>query len=476
MSADLVVRLDFPLPSSVPVGRGTALFFLGACFHRRERVREVELVVDGRRHSPAASRMPRPDLLDVMPYRSGFWATIPIEARDRPGRIELGLAARLESGAEVAVSLGRVDVVERGSRPADGKRSGLIAVCMATYDPDIALLRAQIDSLRAQTDADWICVISDDCSRPERFEAINDAIAGDPRFVVSRSPRQLGPYRNFERLLEMVPPEAELVALCDQDDRWHPDKLEALRGALGPARLVYSDQRLVDAEGGVLRETLWRGRRNNHTNLASLLVANSVTGAATLMRREVAELALPFPDTPGWQFHDHWLGLLALASGDVAYVDRPLYDYVQHSGAVVGQAAGPTPRPSWRPRAALRRWRAAYFYGYLPRVVLAQALLARCGEVISPRKRRTLEAFVAADRRPLALAWLAARAARVLTGANETLGTELELARGILWRHAIRARTGRREEPGRRRYDASCPPLDAAALGQDRLRRWRAGA
>ena len=89
------------------------------------------------------------------------------------------------------------------------------------------------------------------------------------------------------------------VALCDQDDRWHPEKLAVLREAIGGAGLVYSDQRLVDADGRVLRDTLWHGRRNNHTDLTSMLVANTITGAAMMLRREVAELALPFPDTPG---------------------------------------------------------------------------------------------------------------------------------------------------------------------------------
>src|SRR5258708_13765466 len=104
----------------------------------------------------------------------------------------------------------------------------------------------------------------------------------------------------------MAPADAELLALCDQDDRWHPEKRRVRRGALGSAQLVYCDQRLVDAAGNVLRDTMWRGRRNNHTNLASLLIANSVTGAATLFRREVAQLALPFPEPPGLRFHDHW--------------------------------------------------------------------------------------------------------------------------------------------------------------------------
>jgi hypothetical protein len=231
----------------------------------------------------------------------------------------------------------------------------------------------------------------------------------------------------------------------------------------------------VDADGRVLRETFWDGRRNNHTNLVSLLVANTITGAATLFRRELAELALPFPDTPGWQFHDHWLALVALASGDVAYVDRALYDYVQHPKAVLGQASGSADtRGSARLRGLLRGWRARYFYGYVARQVQAEALLARCSSSLTARKRRALERFAAAWRSPLAFAWLAARPLRSVAGANETLGTESELVRGILWRYLIALRTGRRETPGRSPYDASCPPLDADALGEERLARWRA--
>ena len=168
---------------------------------------------------------------------------------------------------------------------------------------------------------------------------------GDPRFVVSRSPRRLGYYHNFERALSMAPPSAAYATLADQDDRWHPGKLEALLGALGDANLVYSDARIVDRDGRLLSNTYWSRRRNNYTNLASLLVANTVTGAASLFRRELLELALPFPPRHGSPYHDHWLAMVALATGRIAYVDRPLYDYVQHRGAALGHAranaAGP---------------------------------------------------------------------------------------------------------------------------------------
>jgi len=339
----------------------------------------------------------------------------------------------------------------------------------ATFEPDPALFATQIESLRSQTDSEWVCILSDDCSAPEHVAAIERVLDGDPRFVLVRNDRRLGFYRNFERAIGLAPPEAELIALCDQDDRWQPDKLAVLRDALGGAGLVFSDQRLVDAGGHVLRTTMWEGRRNNHSDLASLLVANSVTGAATLFSREIARLALPFPDSPGLQFHDHWIGLVALAAGDVTYVDRPLYDYVQHPGAVFGEVSSKRPA---RVRSLLRGGRGAYFLGYVPRVVQAEALIARCGERLTPDKRRALTRFVEAERRPGAFAWLALRPLRALAGRNETLGSESELARGVVWRHVVAWVATLGEHAGRRLGDTRFP--DPLAFEQRRLRRWRA--
>jgi glycosyltransferase involved in cell wall biosynthesis len=471
VSAELVANLESPLPASLPVGTGTALYLSGTCFHRRARIADLAILVDGARHRPAAFRMPRPDVFDgdAAGFRSGFWATVPIAARAEPDAIELALAARPARGTELRVPLGQIEIVpaEPRARVLD---PGLIAVCMATYEPEIALFRRQVESLRSQTDRRWVCVISDDCSSMERWERLRAVVAGDPRFVASRSERRRGFYGNFERALTLAPPHAALLALCDQDDVWLPEKLAVLRAAIGSAQMVYSDQRLVDAEGRVLRDTLWEGRRNNHTDIASLLIANTITGAATLFRREVADLALPFPDAPGVQFHDHWLGLVALASGDVAYVDRPLYDYVQHGRAVFGEVAG----DRGRRRGVLRGGRGAYFLGYAMREVQAQALLVRCDGKLTGAKRRALRRYVAAARSPVAFAWLALRPLRALAGCNETLGSEADLVRGIVWRWLVAVLATGARRPGRRPCDARFP--DEASFEQRRLSRWRARA
>jgi glycosyltransferase involved in cell wall biosynthesis len=486
----LVARLERPLAPTLPAGTGTAVFCLGFAYHPEQRVVGLSITVDGIGHQPAAFGMPRADLAaepdpsDPAGHRalSGFWGTVPIPAQAVAGVVDVGVEARLEDGRVTSAPLGAIEIVSpaparsTGARPA-AAGSELIAVCMATFEPDPDLFEIQIRTLRGQSDQGWICLISDDHSRPESFAEIQRVIGDDPRFEVSRAETRLGFYRNFERALEMVPPEAGLVALSDQDDRWHPTKLSRLRETLGDTGLAYSDMRLTDAGGRLLRNTLWRGRANNHANLTSMLIANTITGAACLFRRDVIALSLPFPDPPGFQFHDHWLGLVALAAGEIAFVDEPLYDYVQHSGAVFGDVTHGSRLANWRRRLAAFprvgvRWRATYFYGYLNCETQAQVLLARCGGRLTPGKRRALERFLATARSPLAFAWLALRPLRALAGETETLGTEAGLVRGLVWRWAVGYGARRQRRSMRPAFNAAFPGPEG--FSQERLRRWRA--
>ena len=445
-------------------------------------------MVDGTRQPVTAFAMPR---FDMRCLRSGFWGVVPVVAQPGASAVVLGAEVGLRNGP-LAVELGRIPVraIELGRIPvraADASgaappstglipappSTGLIAICLTTFNPDPDLLERQIESIRSQSDQGWSCVISDDHSHPERFALVQDLVGGDSRFLVSRAPQRLGFYRNFERALSLAPHEAELIALCDQDDFWHVDKLAVLRSSLGDAVLVYSDQRLVDERGGLIRDSLWRGRANNWTSLASMLVANTVTGASSLFRREVAELALPFPDSPGIEFHDHWIALTALSAGRLRYVERPLYDYVQHEGAVLGKVVALHAGPRWpAERSTLDAWRAAYFLGYVPGQVRARTLLLRCSEQLEPGKRRALERYLAAEGSLRGLAWLLIRPLRALLGRTETLATEWELARGVLWYRIACGLVRLGRLPARLLLDTRFP--DPPHFEQRRLQRWRA--
>ena len=354
--------------------------------------------------------------------------------------------------------------------PPDGGATPLVAIAMATYEPPRDLFAAQLASIRAQTHPDWVCCISDDGSSLQSFEALLRAVGDDPRFVVSRSPRRLGFLRNFERALTMVPPAARYVALADQDDRWYPEKLTTLLAAIGDARLIYSDARIVARDGTPVADTYWAARTNNHTDMLSLLVANSVTGAASLFRAELLADALPFPPAQFAHYHDHWLALVALALGDIAYVDRPLYDYVQHGEASLGHAAANrTTGLMQRARIVrersrrdrVRLWRMHYFADYMRLLEVATVLDMRCGERMPSPKRRVLRRFVRSERDPVELARLWLRGMGELTGARrETLGGEWVLFRAIYWRHLL-SLSVRRLPQQRLRIDA-LPPMDLA--------------
>ncbi|HWE07856.1 MAG TPA: glycosyltransferase [Solirubrobacteraceae bacterium] len=493
----LTVALDAPLPLELKVGRGTALFVAGTCFHREGVIRSLELIVDGAPQPVAYHRMPRLDLfrslhpqLDAFAtrgighdpdsagdpwlhsYRSGFWGIAEIApARGGPRRLEL--RATLQGGETAVrplVTLTAPAVPEPQPVPESVRAAGaagpLVAVAMATYQPPPALFERQIESIRAQTHGNWVCVISDDGSSPERLAEMRAVLGDDPRFVLSPSPRRLGFYLNFERALDLVPGDADYVALADQDDAWLDCKLQELLARIGDAQLVYSDARVVDEAGRLLSETYWVTRRHNHDSLAALLMTNSVTGAASLLRRGVLDYALPFPPAQFAHFHDHWIALVAIARGRIEFVDRPLYDYVQHGGATLGHAAANRMpglvsrlrRLTRHPRDRAVLWRHHYFVDVCRLSTWATIVRMRCGEEMAADKRRSLERFLATDRSLPALAGLWRRGAREILGrSSRTLGAEWMLAYAFTWRRLLSASV--RDRPSAAlRLDAVPPP------------------
>jgi hypothetical protein len=276
----------------------------------------------------------------------------------------------------------------------------VIAVCLATHAPDATLLARQLASLDALQDVEWELVRVDDTARS-------------------------GSWRAFERCYGRVPARAELVAPCDQDDVWHPSKLARLRAAMEPGvTLAFCDLRIVDAAGAELSPTYWHGRRVTWEDLGEMLATNVVTGAACLVRRDVLDVALPFPPELDDSFHDHWLACCALALGELRYVPEALVDYVQHDANVTGwsQASRPAgPKAAWRARAARDRER------HVERPALwARTLMERVPSVRGA-KRDALQRAA----RPR-LAGLVAGAAREQLDPSRTLQARRRALRGYM--------------------------------------------
>ena len=215
---------------------------------------------------------------------------------------------------------------------------------LAAYQGE-RFLPEQLRSLREQTDPCFRVLMQDDGSRDGTPELLCKTAAEDPRFgLAAEQGRRLGPAGNFLSLLRQA--EDPLIALCDQDDCWEPERLSRGREALEQAEarfgadmpiLVHSDCRLVDERGETLAPSFFahQGWRADAVGLPELLVQNNVTGCTTLMNRPLALLAAG-ADPSRVFMHDWFLAQIAAAFGHIVFVDAPLVRYRQHGENVLG--------------------------------------------------------------------------------------------------------------------------------------------
>ena len=330
----------------IAVGRGQVVDLDGWVVNAGIGVKDVRVLVDGAWHAASTGHY-RPDVVAALgpsvirtPDGCGFRLRLTLSPVAEPVDKRLTLGVLLVDGTLLRRELPPLRLVPSIVDPVTAKwpgRGPKVAVCMATYRPDPVFLAAQLDSIRAQTHDNWVCVLSDDNSGPESLAVIRRLITGDDRFVLVAHEDNVGFYANFERALAAAPADADAVALADQDDAWDPDKLATLLAALRDHGLAYSDMRLVDEHDTVLANSFWQDRPNQWTDLEALLLLNTVTGAASMVDgRTLRELVLPFPPGTPSAFHDQWIAATALADSKLAFVDRPLYSYRQHGQAVTG--------------------------------------------------------------------------------------------------------------------------------------------
>ena len=469
----LRVDIETRIPDKLIVGEGNALYIAGWCYHSSQRIKELHIVIGGVTHQIKAFRMARNDVLEThfpsldpigYSYRSGFWAIVPLPRINKAIQANLSIHAVLANGETCLEKIAPITLDPAYERPqkiqlsdlAETNNQPLIAICMATYNPPLDLFARQVRSIRDQTYSNWICIISDDDSDPDILEKIQGIAGQDKRFFVYSAPSRKGFYRNFERCMSLVPEEAKFVALSDQDDFWHSDKLEVLLSQFDDTvTLVYSDMNIVDREGNCKSDTFWSTRPNNYKNFASLILCNSVTGAASLFSRRLLSLIIPLPEIIGEGYHDHWIACAAFAVGKVKYVGRPLYDYVQHSANLVGHYAPPEVSFSRRLTVLLRkpidlliymrhakgriqsdlkRWQVTYFKELLRLKLLCRILELRCDPYLAKGKRRIVRRLMRIDESVLASTWLAIRSLRNVWRITETLGAENRLCGAISWK------------------------------------------
>jgi glycosyltransferase involved in cell wall biosynthesis len=204
----------------------------------------------------------------------------------------------------------------------------------------------QLRSILSQSVPIAELVISDDDSTDDTVKLARATIEGadaTPEVVWIENRPPLGVTKNFEGAIMAT--KGDVIALSDQDDVWHGDKLERVLRvfASDPGALyVFTDALLVDGAGDPLGLGLFEslgvteaefGLIGSPDAVTALLRRNVATGATVMFRRELLDLALPFPES--W-VHDEWLAMVAALNGGLRVLREQTVDYRQHGGNEIG--------------------------------------------------------------------------------------------------------------------------------------------
>jgi glycosyltransferase involved in cell wall biosynthesis len=223
-----------------------------------------------------------------------------------------------------------------------------ISIAMGTFN-GARFLAEQLDSILAQNRLPDELVVCDDRSS-DRTPDILASFAESAPFAVRihRNESQLGWFANFLQASSKCG--GDLIAFCDQDDVWLPEKLarceEILTSGDRPS-LVMHAARVVDERlnpTGTLHPHIRQEQRLRPRDYPTFVGG---PGFAMCFERRLLDYLRepPLPAETALAYgHDTLLVLLAGANNGLYLLDEPLALYRRHGGNASGYEQGPASR------------------------------------------------------------------------------------------------------------------------------------
>jgi glycosyltransferase involved in cell wall biosynthesis len=211
------------------------------------------------------------------------------------------------------------------------KQLTLFTVCLCTYNGE-AFLDRQLNSILAQSAFHLIesIVVCDDRSSDNTKEILNYYSKQNPKIKIIVNNERLGPLKNFEKSLSLG--QSKYLVLCDQDDVWHPHKLDYLFNSIqdnSSALVFVHDASIIDDDDVELKSSFMTNLKGSFSsNLISNFVTNKYLGCTMVIKASLLKLALPFPVASPQ--HDIWLGILGSITHSTIYIDQRLTFYRTH--------------------------------------------------------------------------------------------------------------------------------------------------
>lgn len=218
----------------------------------------------------------------------------------------------------------------------------LVSILLAVYKPNEKWLIEQLISLNEQSYNNLELIVYDDCPEYPVDEELFSSNITNFSFKIIRGIENKGSNIAFEELTKAG--NGEYFAYCDQDDIWEKDKIELMVDKFKntDVTLVCSDLSIIDENSQKTADSITQIRKRHvfksGYNLAKdLLMSNFVTGCAMMVRKDIAQKAVPFEKT---LIHDQWIAIIAALEGKIEFINKPLVRYRQHSNNQTGILSG----------------------------------------------------------------------------------------------------------------------------------------
>lgn len=210
------------------------------------------------------------------------------------------------------------------------KQKPLVSVVMAVYNGEL-YLKEQLESISNLTYNNIELIISDDGSDDSTLKIIKEFQQKFPlKLIINKGKK--GVNGNFYNALKHAT--GDYIALCDQDDIWLPNKIEILLEHIDDYDIIHSSVELIDKMGQKHSNKLlvkeYTQDHTDKTDFIDFITIGWMLGCTSLIRRELVEKAMPFPDDIF--FHDWWMTFVSLKEGNgIKFINTPTIKYRQHT-------------------------------------------------------------------------------------------------------------------------------------------------
>jgi glycosyltransferase involved in cell wall biosynthesis len=221
----------------------------------------------------------------------------------------------------------------------------LASIVVATYN-GVNYLTTQLDSLLNQTYKNIEIIICDDDSTDSTLLILENFAAQHPSIVtLHKNIQNLKSVKNFEKAISLAT--GDYIFLCDQDDIWDYHKVDKCIKYFQEnenIECIFTNAALINEEDKPIKNyNLWACYLFNPAMVKHYggfwqmfqFFDNVATGATMAFKKQLKDLAIPFPISPGFH-HDEWLALIAAYRNSLACLNQNLTQYRIHNSQVVG--------------------------------------------------------------------------------------------------------------------------------------------